>query len=78
MQNEKKVVHQIEKNKPPKEKTMDAKTAHIVEAARLAIESHKLKTRLDVIHARVGELSYILMTMDQMELQKEKESETES
>lgn len=55
----------------PTEKPMDAKTAHILETAKLALEAFNIRTRLDAINARTGELSYILMTMDQMELQNE-------
>ena len=67
-----KTVHPIDKNKPNETKaaqpTMDAKTTHIIEAANLAMEYHNIQKRLKAIDTRVGELSYILMTMEQMEL----------
>ena len=70
-----KEVNPIDKNKTT-EPQQDAKTRHIVEAAQLAIRSHNLrkdiagiKKELTETDKRIGELAFILMTIEQMEMQ---------
>jgi hypothetical protein len=54
-------------DKPKQLDANEAKNAHIVEAAQLAIEGKNIRQRLLDIDTRISELSYILMTIENLE-----------